>query len=166
MEKGFTLVETLVYLALYAIIITGAVAGVYSIVESSAHNQTKALVQEEGNFLIGKIDWALANAKTISSPIANRAGATLSVTTYAGTNVTIQVAANAIVITDGVNSAETLNNDNVQASCPGGGCFAHTSKSADGINPESVTATITITTHTDSGLLFSQDFSTVKYLRR
>lgn len=59
--RGFTLIEVLVYLALYSIIIGGAVVAAYGMFESSGHNQTKAMVEEEGGYLLSKIEWALSS---------------------------------------------------------------------------------------------------------
>ena len=70
LTRGFTLIETLVYLALYTIIIGGTLAAAYGMVESAARNETMAMVEEEGNFLIGKIDWILADTVSVQSPEA------------------------------------------------------------------------------------------------
>lgn len=173
-SKGFTLIETMVYLALYAIIMTGALVSVYAIFGSSARNQTKAMVQEEGSFLIGKTDWALSGTQSIALPPANSSGDILQVTKYdttVGNPVVItcsschNVSGGNMYITRGGITTQ-LNNSNVKIICPVQGCFTHTSASGDGINPENATSSFTVSTQTSEGLSFSQDFSTVKYLRK
>src|SRR5213078_842008 len=84
MQKGFTLIETLVYLALFAIMIGGIVAASYLLFESSNRNQTKAMMQEEKNFILGKINYALSGAKS-----ASVFGTSLTVTKYVGPAVTV-----------------------------------------------------------------------------
>ena len=67
-QKGFTLIETLIYLALFAIFFGGAAAAAYAVIETSGRNLTKSMVQEEGNFMLAKINWALSGVQTIDAP--------------------------------------------------------------------------------------------------
>lgn len=157
--RGFTLVEVLIYLGLYAIVIGGAMVGAYSIFESSAHDETKAQVEEEGAYLEGKIDWILGNVKTISAPASGASGSTLSVVELDNTTVTLALNAGAVQL-----QGETLNSSHV--SLGDTLVFIHTGATSDGINPESIEARFTVTATTTSGFTFSQNFSTVKYLRK
>src|SRR5581483_3447430 len=86
---GFTLIEVVVYLALFAILFGGAVLAAYNIVESSGRNQSKADIQQEGEFIIGKINWALSGAASVSSPGAGLSSTILSVVKFDTTTVTI-----------------------------------------------------------------------------
>jgi hypothetical protein len=158
----------MIYLALFSIIITGGLISAYSLIESSYRNQTKAMVQEEGSFLIGKIDWALTGTQTISLPTANTFGTTLSLVRYEASTspVVITIVSGNMTIKVGTNPTHVLNNTNVQISCPPTGCFTHSSATADGINPENATASFTISSKTSQGFSTSQFFSTVKYLRK
>lgn len=65
-QSGFTLIETVIYLALFAIMFSGAVAAAYSIIESSGRIRARAVMQEEGEFLLAKINWAVSTAGTAS----------------------------------------------------------------------------------------------------
>jgi prepilin-type N-terminal cleavage/methylation domain-containing protein len=171
-SKGFTLIEVVIYLALYAIIMTGALVSMYSIFGSSARNQVKAIVQEEGTFLIGKIDWALSGVHTINEPVvppSPTSGNTLSVTkwdTSFGNPIVITVINGNMTMSRGANPTAILNNSNVLVACPPVGCFTHATSSGDGINPEKAGAIFTLHATTSEGLPFSQSFSTVKYLRK
>lgn len=53
--RGFTLLECLLYIALFGIIISGAAVGMVAISESADRNATKALLEDEGSYLIAKI---------------------------------------------------------------------------------------------------------------
>ncbi len=64
LQSGFTLIELIVYLALFGILFSGAVAGTYSILESSGKNQSRVMMQEEGEFLLAKISWVVSGANT------------------------------------------------------------------------------------------------------
>lgn len=160
-KKGFTLAETLIYIAIFALIMSGAIISIYSIIGSNARNQAKAMTQEEGSFLIGKIDWALGGVKSINSPSGN----TLSVTKYDSTvpdPIEIKIENGKMTIKKGSSGdLLELNNSNVEVSCPSlSNCFTHS------INPEKIEANIIISTKTSEGLPYSQDFYTIKYLRR
>lgn len=163
--RGFTLIETIVYMALYAIIMGGALVSVYSIFQSSSHTTARVLVHEEGNFMVGKINWAMEGISSITSPLVNATGQVLLVTksdaslgvvgvSIVGSNMMIQIG--------GVN--EVLNNSNVRINATP--FITHTRASTDGISPESIAVRFTVTTLTEDGLTYTQDFSTVKYLRK
>ena len=76
---GFTLIETLVYLALFSVIMGGVMVGAYHVIEASDRTQGSVVVQEEGNFVLHKVVWALTGAASITLPVANSTGTTLSV---------------------------------------------------------------------------------------
>lgn len=166
-NRGFTLIETIIYLGLFTILMAGTLASVYAIFSSSSRNQTKALAQEEGSFLIGKIDWVLTGVDDINLPIDQ--GNILSVTkfdTSHGNPIVISVIGGNMTISRSGNPQAVLNNSNTTITCEASGCFDHDSASGDGINPESLTAKFRVHATTSEGLPFSQDFTTVKYLRR
>jgi type II secretory pathway pseudopilin PulG len=160
-QSGFTLLETLIYLALYSIIISGALAAIYSIFESSAHNQAQAMVQEEGSFLIGKIDWALSNTASVQSPAST--GTDLAITKFDGTSVDINRNGQNMQYAENAGSPQTLNNSNIGVTDLQ---FVHAKATADGINPESIQATVTVAATSSDGRVFSRSFTTMKYLRK
>jgi hypothetical protein len=164
-KNGFTLIETLIYLALYMIIVFGAVSGVYTIFESNARNQTSAMVEEEGAFMIGKIDWALADAQSVSIPAAGTTNSQLTVMRYDGKSVIIALSGTNVTIQDqeGTNALEQLNNTNITISNL---VFSHTTASQNGISPESIKASFAVSAKTAQGQAFTRDFSTLKYLRK
>jgi Tfp pilus assembly protein PilE len=156
--RGFTLIETLVYLALFAIMIGGIVSAAYLLFETNDRNQTKAMLQEEKNFVVSKINWALngVNPALSITPAANTSAATLVVTKYNGTTVTINPSGSTVTF-----NGTALNNSNVTISKL---VFIHTY--AGGTNPESIEAGFTITTRTPEGATISQIASTTSYIRK
>ena len=76
-DKGFTLMETMIYIALFGIIMSGAVVGTYNLLEGGNHNVLNSAVEEEGTFLNRKISWALRGA-TIAS--VSGSGSVLTIT--------------------------------------------------------------------------------------
>ncbi len=172
-QHGFTIIEMVIYIGIFSIMMSGAVVSVYALAGSAARNQTKAMVLEEGSFLLGKIDWALSGTQIIAAPaiIAPAISGSGNILTVlrndaATSPVMISVSGGSMSITVGTGPTHVLNNSNVSITCPPSGCFSHTSASADGINPENATSSFTITTRTSQGAPFSQFFSTVKYLRK
>ncbi|MDO8548206.1 MAG: prepilin-type N-terminal cleavage/methylation domain-containing protein [bacterium] len=65
-DRGFTLIEVIIYIGLFSILMTGSVVAAYQLVGSGAHNQRSVLTQEEGTFLNRKINWALTGASAVS----------------------------------------------------------------------------------------------------
>lgn len=61
-QKGFTLFEALIYIALFTIIIGGSIASAYQIFEGTAQVQGIAERENEVNFVLRKLDWALNGA--------------------------------------------------------------------------------------------------------
>lgn len=54
-ERGFTLIEVIVYLALFSILITGGISASFFILEGGDRNAARALLAEEGSFVIAKM---------------------------------------------------------------------------------------------------------------
>ncbi len=163
-QAGFTLIETIIYIGLYGLIIGGVVIAAYSVFESIARNQTKAMAEQEGTFIIGKIDWALTGATAVNVSVTqqqlyiNRDGLlpTDNPLTFDGSGGLMR-------LSRGNAPAQVLNNTNVTITNP---VFIHTITSSDGVTPESIRASFTIIVRTPNGQQFSEDFSTTKYLRK
>ncbi len=64
--QGFTLLETLIYIALFGVLMSGALVTVYELLLSSEHNQSLIAIQEEGTFINRKLSWALSGATSVS----------------------------------------------------------------------------------------------------
>lgn len=161
-RSGFTLIETLVYLFLFAIIIGGAIVSVFNIFQLSERTQTKTIVQEEGDFLLAKIDWALTGIQAVTAPAPGSSGTVLSVNKLSGVSnpLLLILSGTKLQIQKGVAAPITLNNGNIVVSAL---TFTHI---GSGSNQESLEASFTLTTRTATGQIFSQDFSTAKYLRK
>src|SRR6185503_14666830 len=87
-KRGFTLIETIVYLALFSILMTGIISSVYLLFENGDRNQTKAMLQEEKEYLLGKINWSLSGVQTVT-PSSSFSANTLNVVKYDGSPVTL-----------------------------------------------------------------------------
>ena len=65
-NAGFTLIETLIYIALLAFIIGSGVAASFYVIDSSQREGTNINAIAEAAFLMRKIDWALNGADSIN----------------------------------------------------------------------------------------------------
>jgi len=166
--SGFTLIETVIYIALFALIMTGTIVSIYGILGTSSRNQLKAMVQEEGSFLVGKVDWNLNGAKSVE---IKDAGYTLIITKFDGSisKITISPTNKKMsVVKDGIEI--DLSNSNVEITCPSlseeSSCFTYTESSGEGVNTRKISTYINVSSRTSEGMPYSQEFSTIKYLRR
>jgi len=160
-QQGFTLIETLIYLGLFTIIMVGVVAVAYSTFEANGRLQTKTLIQEEGDFLLAKLNWALTGA-TAATVVSLPSLPSLTLTRANNpTQVVFDKNGNFLEIKrNGSPTGDNLNNSDVQITnlnfIPTGG----------GTSVESITAGFSLQTKTPNGQTYSQDFQTTKYLRK
>lgn len=107
-QRGVSLIETLVYLALFAIIMSGIMASAYGLFMGSDRAQTKAMLQEELNFLTAKVVNVLNNAETISWPASGNIGTTLTITRYDSSSQSMSLSGGNLLL-----GSAQLNNSNV-----------------------------------------------------
>lgn len=112
-EYGFTLIEVIIYLSLFGILFLGAVAGAYSILESTGKNYTRAMMQEEGEFMLAKINWAITNASTALVPSERVLTSTVS-----GIDLNFSQDGDDLVLKRGDKEAEKLNSGAVSIYSP------------------------------------------------
>ena len=110
-DEGFTLMETMIYIALFGILMSGAVVGAYNLLEGSGRNIAATRIQEEGTFLNRKINWALSGATNAS---VSGGGSTLTITRPdlgAQSPLVIFGTGSAVTIARGVGAPTQLNSD-------------------------------------------------------
>ena len=164
-NSGFTLVETMIYLGLFGILIGGAIISVFTMFESQARNQNHAMISQEGNYIVGKIDWALTGATSVDVSPSNQLLINRNGIPSGDNPLIFQVTSGNIYLYRNAYSATVmpLNNTNITVTNL---VLVHTIGSGSGITPESIKATFTLNTKTANGLPYSQDFSIFKYLRK
>ena len=96
-HKGFTLIETIIYIALFALLMGMALISAYYLIDSSKNLGTKTNIQEEGDFIIRKLNWALTGVEKITTP---ETGTTdnLNIIKYDGKKISICLDAQKILI--------------------------------------------------------------------
>lgn len=149
-SSGFTLIETIIYIALLSIIMSGALITSYQLIDGASTLDSKATTQEEGNFVLRKINWALTGAQVIATPIAG-CNSALAVSKYDGTSIAIRLSSGKVEISEsGVGGAYLpITTENASTTC--------LKFQLIGLNPVGITATTTI-----NGI----DFVITKYIRK
>lgn len=59
---GFTLIETVVYLGLFAVLMTGLISSAFYLLASSEATRERIAIQEEGTFILRKLSYAVSGA--------------------------------------------------------------------------------------------------------
>lgn len=118
MRKGFTLIETIIYVALFSVIISLVIGAVYHIIDSSANLQRSITADSEAHFLARKIEWALTGISAINLPVSGTTGASLSVdkVNYAQNPIVFDLDSNNLRVKKGLASPVILNSANVTVS--------------------------------------------------
>lgn len=127
-SKGFTLIELIMYIALFSIITTGAFITVYQLLESSDRLSKQSMVQSEANFVLRKIDWALEGLSTTTSDVLSPAtfypyqkSSTLSIKKYyMGEKMDVLIQYNGttqkIMFKEKTNTSAPITSDNIHVS--------------------------------------------------
>lgn len=115
--KGFTLIETLVYLALLGVLMTGAVTALYSIEDSVDAERSAVTVENEGDFVLQKFAWYVQNGGNDTSAFVLSSGhiylndggpALLTSDNVAATDLSVSVVKSATGSSIGMTMAFTL----------------------------------------------------------
>ena len=156
-QKGFTLIETIIYIALFTILIVGGFVTAYQLIQGSDTLNAKTITQEEGNFVLRKMDWALTGLDSGNPPVVvpsvSGCEDTLKVYKYSYTNNPIEFSRNTASSTIEMREAFGVNipitTSNASTTCLKFSLIAGT--------PSGITATTTIN---------SIDFTITKYIRK
>jgi hypothetical protein len=132
--RAFTLIETLIYIGLLALIMSAAFAATVSITGSAARNRSDAFLEEQGQFLIGKIEQDLASGSSSDFSLVN----------------------GSLIVTHGGSVALTGNDVSVQN-------VSFSTVVATGTIPAHVDVSLKLAATTTTGTLRTQTFSTTYY---
>lgn len=135
MNRGFTLIETIIYIALLGLLMGGGVVVAYQLLQGTGTVDTKNTVQEEGNFVLAKMRYALGSASGVDS-----VSGALEINRYGNPQVRVRRSVDALEFSeDGGGSYLPITTENVTVSD-----FALTILPPASGAPEGVIATTTI----------------------
>src|SRR3989338_3088421 len=153
-QKGFTLIEVIIYIALFSLLMGSAFLIAYQLFEGSGKLSVKNTVQEEGNFVMRKFNWLMTGAKTFS---ISGSGSELTVTKFDTRIIKIKLGscadAGKILMND-TGSFAPITTDNIEVT--------DLQFNQVGIDPLGVSMLAKIKTINTSPL----DFSMTKYIRK
>lgn len=65
-NKGFTLLETIIYCAIFSVLMTSALVTVYSLMSSSVNTKQATAIIAEATFIQQKLDWIFLGATAVT----------------------------------------------------------------------------------------------------
>lgn len=83
-QKGYTLIELLLYLSLIGILLTGLTTYFGTVLDARVKNQTISEVNQQGTILMDYMTQIIRNADSITTPTAGQGGESLVITVPAG----------------------------------------------------------------------------------
>ncbi len=152
--RAFTLIEVLIYIGLFALLLTGTLAGLLNISESSRRESARGLLETEGDFLIGKIGWYVEQSGT--APILGGGGTSLTLSSTDGEPVVVFLDKAAVMVRQGDTDALSLSSGDITVE------HLIFSQSADG--PAYIRMQLTLSGHDGNGRAFSDTFARTQYL--
>lgn len=158
--KGFTLIEVIIYIALFSILIFGAFGTVFSILESASKIDETITIEEEGNFLLRKINWVLSSNDSLNPPTVSGSPCSQTLTvnkiSFSLNPIILRIntilGINYIEMKEGPGSYIPLTSANARITC-----LSFIQIPISGNGPSGITANITMDGKT---------FTTTKYLRK
>lgn len=157
--KGFTLVEIIIYAALVSLMAEFAIFSMNQIIGNNNLVRSKIEVEEEMNFTLQKINWALSGASAINQPAAGATSTILSVNkiNFSQNPIVFDLNGNNVRLSKGGSGFSELNNQKVSVSRL---VFEHLAASANA--PEAIKTTIAINSKTAN---YSKTIEMLYYLR-
>jgi prepilin-type N-terminal cleavage/methylation domain-containing protein len=111
--KGFTLIETIIYLALFSILFTGVLVSAYSFFRGAEILSRDIVRENEVAFVTRKIAVLLNSADTLIVPAVGTASSTLQFSTYDGLTHTFLIDSGKVLYATGTNARVPLNTERV-----------------------------------------------------
>lgn len=142
--RGFSLIESLVYIGLLAILMTGTLVSAYAMNEFSLRYRSAARLEQEGTFLLRSVLWS-AQSGTITYPLSEHEADSLSIRDEDGKTVTFEKNDRFLTVSiDGRThplSAYPIETFRVR----------RTGIRSDPFSPENVSVSLVLTSHEDRG---------------
>ena len=127
-NRGFTLIEALLYIALFTIVVGGGLLTIFGLLQSSEGTRQRIAIEAEGNFIMKKLDWAV-NGSAVSLPSSGNSGATLSLARD-GVTYDFTFSGTSIPLSEDGGTPVTLNTVNAPS---GGVTFTHIAGPPEGV---------------------------------
>lgn len=110
--RAFTLIETIIYIALFGVFMSGVLLSVYGMMQSGDQFTNRNSATNEGTFVTAKLDWVLRSLGSVTTPSSGY-GTSLSVTRSDGTQVDVRLTSGVIEMRINGGSYVPLTTNNV-----------------------------------------------------
>ena len=118
MGRGFTLIESVVYIALLGFLMSAVLLSVFSISQNSSLFTAKTSASDEGAFVVGKLNWAFGDLRSVNTPSSGY-GQSLTIIRNDGTQVDVRLSGGVLQMKVGSGSYIDLTTGNVQVTSIG-----------------------------------------------
>lgn len=81
-QNGFTLIETMIYIALFAVLISGVIIASMPLITGAHRMNDRIMIENEVALVSKTIPSLIPQARAVASPAAGTEGDTLTLTTY------------------------------------------------------------------------------------
>ncbi|MDB5189667.1 MAG: hypothetical protein JWL82_624 [Parcubacteria group bacterium] len=155
--RGFTLLEVIIYLALFSILLGGAVICSFNLFTAAAYGGTRTLLTEESAFMLGKIEQSLSEDVQITEPRSSENADVLRIL-KAGSQQTYSLSGTDLVVAEGATPQVVLNASNVTVAKLR---FQHAPSGAS----ETLVTVLTLTARSENGMVFTHVATSTVFIR-
>lgn len=150
-QRGFTLLELLLYVAISAIIMSGIVTLLILLMNSRVKNQTVTEVESQGAFIMQELGASIRNSAAITAPAAGASATSLTLDTRDDTKdpVIYSLTSGVVSVTEGSGPKPTVTPLNSSAVTVSGLSFQNLSLA--GTTSQVIRVTFTVTYTNPSG---------------
>ncbi len=163
-RRAFTLVEVVIYIAIFSSMILFIAAIVWRIGDSVTANRGRTSLETEADFAFSKIRWAASGVSTIDQPAVSATSTTLQLTRYnfSGNPLLFQVINGTLFMSRASSTAIALTSQNTRVVS-----FLATHSPSVVSTPESVQVILVLSaSSSESNVLASTTLQSTFYLRK
>ena len=163
-RSGFTLIEVIVYVAIFAMMISFVASILFQVGDSAGSNRGRTSIEVEADFVMGKVLWAMSGASAIAVPAASSSSSTLTVSKFGFVHnpVSFQLASGTIYMQRAGGSLVPLTSRNVKVAEL---LFTHTAEVVS--QPEAVAVRLSLAaSSSDPAIRASTTMQSTFYLRK
>ncbi|MEI6843152.1 MAG: type II secretion system protein [bacterium] len=117
-NSGFTLIETIIYVAIFGMVIVGLAEFALSLNSYRMRTQVMLEVSDQGASLVRTITQSVRNGTAINSPVVGNSAGVLSIATASSSTnpTTFSASGEVLYMVEGTSSAVALTNNKVKVS--------------------------------------------------